>query len=239
MTQLYKSIALVFAGLFIIGTTTFAQEEASVEAKASCESSIDIGLDVMSSYIWRGSKFGTGPAFQPFIEKSCGDFAIGAWGSINSGSDEAFELDLYTSYSFPFGVSLTLTDYYFGGNYLGNNFDKLAAVHSLEPMIAYEYEELTFTAALMFLEGNKTDFYGEVSYAFENVDFAVGAGNGQYLINPEYGTPANEEDFAICNISLSTEKEVQLTDKFALPFTGSLILNPFAERLFLTVGFSL
>ena len=77
------------------------------------------GLDIYSSYIWRGLKFGTGPAFQPSVEFSAGGFAIGGWGSFSAGTDEAPESDLYATYGFDLGenasLGLTLTDYYFPG----------------------------------------------------------------------------------------------------------------------------
>src|SRR5665811_1971575 len=57
------------------------------------------GLDIYSSYIWRGAKFGSGPAFQPSVSYSTGGFEIGASGSVNASTDEALEIDLYTSYS--------------------------------------------------------------------------------------------------------------------------------------------
>ena len=77
-------------------------------------------LDIYSSYIWRGTKFGSGPAFQPYMEFSAGGFALGAWGSFNAGAEEAAEADLYASYGFDLSesttLSFTVTDYYFPGS---------------------------------------------------------------------------------------------------------------------------
>jgi hypothetical protein len=75
----------------------------------------DFGADVVSSYVWRGTQFGTGPHIQPYVSLSTGDLELGAWGSFpttaNGGGNE---LDLYASYSFgKFG--LTLTNYSFPG----------------------------------------------------------------------------------------------------------------------------
>lgn len=77
------------------------------------------GLDIYSSYVWRGTKFGSGPAFQPSVEFSAGGFAVGAWGSYSASTDEAAEADLYMNYGFELGekssLTFTVTDYYFPG----------------------------------------------------------------------------------------------------------------------------
>jgi hypothetical protein len=69
------------------------------------------GADFYSNYVWRGTKFGTGPAFQPSVKYTSGGLTIGVWGSFDaSGYTEA---DPYISFSLPFGLSLGLTDYYY------------------------------------------------------------------------------------------------------------------------------
>ena len=61
----------------------------------------DLGADVVSSYVWRGTQFGSGAHIQPWVSLSTGDLEVGAWGSFpttaNGGGNE---LDLYASYSF-------------------------------------------------------------------------------------------------------------------------------------------
>ena len=91
------SFVLLGSLLLASSATTFAQEEASAP-EAETSSAFDAGLDIYSSYIWRGLKFGSGPAFQPWVEGSFGGFSVGAWGSVNSSTDEAFEMDLYAGY---------------------------------------------------------------------------------------------------------------------------------------------
>jgi len=43
----------------------------------------------------------------------------------------------------------------------------------------------------------------------------------------------------LCNLGLSATKEIKITDHFSLPLTGSLILNPADERLFVVAAISL
>lgn len=236
-----------FFGIAILSvsmTQAIAQEtEATVAQENTCETKLDVGLDIYSSYIWRGLKFGYGPAFQPSIELTSGGFTLGAWGNVNanSGHDagndpEAFEADLYTSYSFPFGLTLGVNDYYFGGNYLGVNFNNMARTHSLEPFFEYVYDDnLTFYGGLMFMEERVTDFYCQVSYDFDLFNFAIGAGDGQYTTSPVYG---NGGDFGICNLTISKEKIIKVTDSFSIPVTGAVTLNPTIERFYAYVGLS-
>jgi len=197
------------------------------------------GLDIYSSYVWRGIKFGTGPAFQPSVEFSAGGFALGAWGSYCVSDNEAPEADLYASYGFDLGenasLSLTVTDYYFpapGTEYFnGNN-------HYFEPMVGIGAGPFSFSAAYMFYDGAGTngngsgDIYLEAAVTAGPVDITLGGGNGQYSMK-------NDAGFDICNIGISTSKEVKITDSFSLPVSGAVILNPSYNTLNVVVGISL
>jgi hypothetical protein len=180
------------------------------------------GLDIYSSYIWRGAKFGTGPAFQPYVDFTKGGFSAGAWGSVNAGAEEAFEMDLYAGYSFDFGLSLSVTDYYFGGDY----FD--GTMHFIEPAISFEAAGLSLTAAYMLGDG-VADAYVEAGYSFGALDLFVGAGNGAYT---------SDGGFMVCNVGLGTSKEIEITDAFSIPVSGSVVLNPSTKGFFIAVGIS-
>lgn len=204
--------------------SSFAQDESS---------SFTPGLDIYSSYIWRGSKFGTGAAFQPYLEYSAGGFAIGAWGSVSTGGayldtpkevigGEGFEMDLYLSYGFDFGLSIALTDYYFGGDW--TDFETM---HFFEPALSYEISNISLTGAYMIGE-DVSDTYLEASYS-GTVDLFIGAGDGQYT---------DDGDFMICNVGIGSSKEIAITDKFSLPLSGSVILNPSTGGFFITAGIS-
>ena len=235
-----KTFLVILASIFAFGTTSLFAQETPVEEKQPVEVSIDMGMDVMSSYIWRGLKFGEGAAIQSFVELTSNNFTLGAWNNINTGADEAFEINLYTSYEFPFGVTIGVTDYFGNSNVFGTNFEDLGKTHSIEPSLAYEYGELTFFGALMFyqdeLGASAQDFYGEISYEFDMFDFAIGAGDGRYVTSPQWGTVG---EFAICNISISKEKTIKITDSFSLPMKGAITLNPYNERFYAYVGISL
>lgn len=219
-----KTFKILFLGL----ATFFALNvQAQEEEKSSPWSA---GLDIYSSYIWRGSKFGTGVAFQPSVSYEKGGFSAGAWGSASSGDAEAFEADLYAGYSFG-AVSLTLTDYYFGGDWTSYSSN-----HYLEPMVGVSLGNFSFTGAYMFLPetddksfGEEGDAYLEAAYSFANVSLAVGAGDGQYTAY---------DGFNICNITVGTSKDVKVTESWTLPVSGAVTLNPTTGGFYIAAGIS-
>ena len=46
--------------------------------------SVDLGADIMSRYVWRGTDFGNTAAIQPSLSFSSGGFTVGAWGPSTS-----------------------------------------------------------------------------------------------------------------------------------------------------------
>ncbi len=219
------------------------------------------GLDIYSSYIWRGAKFGSGPAFQPSVEFSTGGFAIGAWGSVASSTDEGFEMDLYTSYSVG-GLTIGLTDYYFGGDWT-----EYKTMHYLEPSLSYAVGGFSISAYYMFLAGsdamagtagspamvNLTT--GAITPAVEGMDAVEASDFGSsadlyfeagysfssvdLTLGAGNGQYTVDGEFNICNIGVGTSKEVKLTESFSLPVSGAVILNPSTGGFFITVGISL
>lgn len=203
---------------------------------------VDAGLDIYSSYVWRGIKFGEGAAFQPWVEFSVGGFAIGAWGSYCVTDNEAAEADLYASYGFDLGenasLSLTVTDYYFPGTTADPVSWTDGDNHFFEPMVGVGVGAFSFTAAYMFYDGAgkdgdaSGDMYLEAAVTAGPVDISLGGGNGAYSMKDDAG-------FDICNIGISTSKEIKITDSFSLPLSGAVILNPSYESFHVVVGISL
>ena len=203
---------------------------------------VSAGLDIYSSYVWRGIKFGEGAAFQPSVEFSAGGFALGAWGSYCVSDNEAAEADLYASYGFDLGesgsLSFTVTDYYFPGTTAEPTSWMKSENHFFEPMIGLGVGPVSFTAAYMFYDGAgkdgaaSGDLYLEAGVTAGPVDITLGGGNGAYSMKDDAG-------FDICNIGISTSKEIKITDSFSLPLSGAVILNPSYESFHIVVGISL
>jgi hypothetical protein len=73
--------AFTFSSRLIVIGLALTFSAMNINAQEEPSSSFDVGADLVSNYIWRGSKFGTGPAVQPYVEFSAGNFALGSWGS--------------------------------------------------------------------------------------------------------------------------------------------------------------
>ena len=191
----------------------------------------DFGADVVSSYVWRGTQFGSGAHIQPYMTLGSGNLEAGVWGSFpttaNGGGNE---LDAYLSYDFgPF--ALTLTNYTFpgdGGTYGNSEYGFFKG----------DYTEISGSTSIMgvdLLAGYFTDveaLYIELGFAAGPVDIAIGYGDDQ-------GDAWYADGGAgIVNMSFSGSKEIQISDSYSLPVFGSFILNPDAEAAFLVFGIS-
>lgn len=206
-------------------------------------SPFSLGGDFVSSYVWRGSKIGSGPNIQPFIEFASGNFRLGTWGSFSlHQSGDFMEADLYASYAFDFGVSMGLTDYYYQGFPYFEFTDKVSS-HAFEVNLGYEIAGLSIAGNYILNDAslggpaNKAgggDMYFELGYGFENFDLFCGAGNGWHTNTDSDG----EDVFAICNIGIATSKEIEITENFRLPISGLLSLNPDKEEFNIVIGIS-
>ena len=191
----------------------------------------DFGADVVSSYVWRGTQFGTGPHIQPWMELGSGAFTGGIWGSFQTNSlalDSGNELDLWVSYDFG-PLALTVTNYSFpdsNGTYsAGGVFDGDMEVSGSTSIGSFDLTVGYFTA----LES----LYIEAGFPIGPIGLAVGYGSD----GPGTTTYAGG-DSGIVNISLSGEKEIKLSDAYSLPVFGSFIFNPDADAAFLVFGVS-
>ena len=197
------------------------------------DSPFSVGGDLVSSYIWRGTQFGSGPAIQPYLELALGNFTLGGWGSYCFTTNEAAEADLYLSYAFDFGLSLGLTDYYFPGTEYFD-YSTETGSHAFEINLGYEISGFALSANYMLNEAGSAgsaggDLYFEAGYSFSNFGLFAGAGDGWHT---------SDGEFALCNIGISAEKEIEITDSFALPVSGALVWNPERELFHVVVGIS-
>ena len=228
---------LLVVSLVMVPMNLKAQDkEPTSGARQSQKSNrFDVGGDLVSSYLWRGTKFGTGPAIQPYLEVAFGNLSIGGWGSYSFGNSSFAEADIYFSYGFDFGLSIGVTDYYFPGvdsDYF--DFSDSTGTHGLELNLGYEIKGFSVSANYMFNEAPTAgttggDMYFELGYAFNYFGIFLGAGDGWHT---------EGDKFALCNIGISSSKEIQITEKFSLPVSGSLIWNPEREQYHVVVGVS-
>jgi len=249
-----KSTLFIF--LFLIVGLSASFKISAQEDSTKLESPFSISCDLMSRYVWRGTDFGGSPSIQPGIAYGKGGFAIGAWAAYAINAPGEQEVDLYASYTFNDLLSLTVTDYYFPdelSDYKYFNYNSTATGHILEVSLSFNgTEKLPFTLLLacnvwgadaVRLNDDGTEgalqysTYAEASYAFKHLDVFVGFN----LTGAD--TSIGEAGFygdmpGVVNLGLSTTKEIQISEKFSLPLSVSLITNPQAEKIYLVAGFS-
>lgn len=130
-----------------------------VFGQRECVLNFDVGADLASRYVWRGTQFGgNSPSIQPYTSVSAFGLEVGAWGAYSlSGLNTGQEFDLYLTYSFLNEmISITATDYYFPDyatsfNYFEFDADKTG--HVLEGALGFSGPEkfpLSLTAAVNF-----------------------------------------------------------------------------------------
>ncbi|MCK5197861.1 MAG: hypothetical protein KAR21_05900 [Spirochaetales bacterium] len=223
----------LYCGTLTLLLAGFLGFPGNLKAQEQKPSPFSVGGDLVSSYLWRGTKFGTGPAIQPYLELALGNFSMGGWGSYCFTTNEAAEADLYLSYGFDFGVSIGFTDYYFPETeYFDYTIESSA--HAFEINLGYEISGFAIAANYFLNEAGGAgtaggDMYFELGYSFGYFGLLVGAGDGWHT---------SDGDFAFCNIGVTASKELQISDTYSLPVSGALILNPQTEQFHVVVGVS-
>lgn len=195
------------------------------------------GADIYSSFIWRGTKNGTGPAIQPVMEFTTGSFTAGAWGSIDFHGYQ--EVDLYVNFSLPSGFFLGLTDYY-SPDLKYFDFSRESGSHAFEFTAGFEKSNFTLEADYILNEAGGigsagNDLYFQAGYSFELFSLFAGAGNGWLTWDPDMET----NRFRLCNAGIEVSRTIKITETFNIPVTGQLVFNPDREQLFIVVGFTL
>ena len=216
---------------FFILLTSLLITVSAVRAQDKAESKFQIGTDVYTNYIWRGSKLGTGPSLQPSIEFTTGGLSLGVWGAFDANG--YMEADPYISYEFPFGLTLGMSDYYLPSLPLFEASDT-AGSHAFEINAGFTAGGLSLNANYIVNEAGGIgsagrDMYFQAGYEFREFNIFLGAGDGWHT---------SDGEFAICNIGIGAAKEIKITDTFSVPVSGQVIINPEREQLFVVVGFS-
>ena len=190
----------------------------------------DFGADVVSSYVWRGTQFGSGAHIQPYMDLGTGNLTGGVWGSFpTSAKGGGNELDLWVSYDFGL-LALTVTNYTFpneGGVYADG-----------EGLFNGDYTELAASTSIMGVDLS-AGYFTEVEALYVELGFSTGAVDIAF----GYGDDQADGFYAgggsgLVNMSFSGSKDIQISDNYALPVFGSFIINPEAETAFLVFGIS-
>jgi hypothetical protein len=204
----------------------------------------NLNVDVVSRYVWRGLQYSASPNVQPYLSFTFGNFTIGSWASYGIAEKYA-EVDLYASYSLG-SFSFTVSDYFSEDedNLKTNDYFDWRAdstTHSLEAAISWAGTEgfpLKATASVFFYGNDQSDesepyysSYFELGYPFKVGSFDIDVFAGATLNEGLYSDKAN-----LVNLGFKTSRDLQITDKYALPLSASFVVNPSAQDVFFVVG---
>ena len=128
-------------------------------------------------------------------------------------------------------MSIGITDYYYQGTpYFRYTTD--SSSHAFEINLEYKIKGFIISGNYIINKASKEgpanmggDLYFELSYGFKHFDIFIGAGNGWHT----FEHPGKGDVFEICNIGVSSSKELHITKSFSLPVSGAVILNPQTE----------
>ena len=228
------------------------------KAKSKSKIKLNVGADIMSRYIWRGTDYGHSPSIQPMLSLTAGGFEIGGWGAIATNSFYQ-EIDAYAKYTLK-NFSLIVTDYYIpsvtgvssspDSSYF--NFADEETAHSLEGSLMYKGGEklpLWIMGAVFFYGNDKRwgydaakdttnqtyySAYLEAGYTFNikenSVDLFLG-------FTPAAGAYGNT--MGVINMGLTGYRKIKITDDFELPVKASLIFNPQSSNVYFAFGITL
>ena len=234
--------------LILFGITLNSYSEEKIQKK----STISMGVDLASMYLWRGFDLGNGPAIQPWGEFSYKNFAFGSWGSYElTGTFK--EVDLYAKYTHK-DFSLLFTDLFFPGfeglnqNYF--NFKNQTTGHCAELGLSFNGSEKVPLSIYggFILYGVAHDSgsvntgkvnhspYLEVKYLGTLNDCAYNIFAG---FTPVKSTLYQTDGPAVFNFGLGAQKSVKVTPDFTFPVKLTLGSNPVIGKIYLAVIISL
>lgn len=198
----------------------------TVDTAAVDPFSLDVYL--YSRYVWRGVGFGASPSVQAQMAYTTGGFMAACYvsKSLNGNSiGFANTSNVMVGYKYK-GVSVVVDDYFF---YDEDNLDRYldwsdTTLHFIETRLRYDADRWygfagynVYAAETM----NRDGVYIEAGYRIPKHSLLLFAG---YLTD---GSDLNFTTTAgVTNIGITKEKRLRFSDKFSLPITGSLIVNP-------------
>ena len=234
-------IFILIAALAIFLTADLCARERGVKFSG--------GTDLVSTYVWRGVRE-SGPAFQPTLTMSAGNFSATACGSVDFDSTYK-EMDLTLAYSLG-PVTLSVADLY----WTGHADDRYFAVGSNSPhrieagasWVVSEKVPVTLSWYTVLFGAADVNDKGERAYAsyFEaacpftvkTVDMKAGVGMVPWNAAATYLT--GDRGFCVQNVFLNAGKSwtIKGTDSMSVGVFTNLIWNPALDDVNFVGGIS-
>lgn len=220
----------------------------SIQASQTAKIKLDAGVDLASTYLWRGIEIGNGPVIQPWSEFSYKNLTGGIWASTNFTGDSK-EIDLYVEYDFR-EFTFSFRDYFtvLGNGSEQNYFDfSRNTDHLSEVGLSFNgSDKIPIRISVdMVLYGLKLDpgprgvnhsVYSEVAYmgVYNDYSYALFAG-----FVPFTSSYYETNDFTFINLGFKVGRSLQLTDRFELPINVTFSTRPSHNSVCLAVEFNL
>ncbi|MBQ0074961.1 MAG: hypothetical protein KBT34_12300 [Prevotella sp.] len=219
----------------------------SISAFAQDKLTGNVGMDVVSRYIWRGQALGDA-SVQPSASIEYKGLSLGMWSSFSFlNKDDAKEFDLTLAYT-THGFNIGITDYYFSTRGSANKYFEYRnglSSHVWEANVGYDFGPVAiqwytnFAGADGVNKSGKRAYssYVEVSAPFKLVtcDWLATVGAVPYATS--FYSEAN--GFAVTNISLRATKAIPVCKKWDIPLFIEGSCNPSTKKGYFVAGFTL
>lgn len=233
MNVLMKSGVTACALLLTASGTAVAQDKPEAE----------VGLDLVSGYIWRGQDLGN-VSVQPALGISWKGISLSAWGSVGIDKDDTKEFDLTLGYTTG-GFSISLTDYWFNGGAGYFHYDAHDTSHVFEVQVGYDFGPVALNWYTNFAGDDGVNGDGDraySSYVAASVPFKLGGLDWTVEVGATPWETSFYNDgasgFEVCDISIGASKDIKLSGSFSLPLFAKATWNPATEGAYFVVGLS-
>ena len=239
--KMKRWVFILIAALAIFLTADLCARERGVKFSG--------GTDLVSTYVWRGVRE-SGPAFQPSLTMSAGNFSATAWGSVDF--DSAYkEMDLTLAYALG-PVTLSVADLYWTGHADDRYFVfDSRSPHRIEVGASWVVSEkvpVTLSWYTVLFGAADVNHKGERAYAsyFEaacpftvkTIDMKAGVGMVPWNAAATYLT--GYRGFCVQNVFLNAGKSwtIKGTDSMSVGVFTNLIWNPALDDVNFVGGIS-
>jgi hypothetical protein len=225
---------IALTGIMLSGSILYSQTDTVPAISTSGN------IDLVSRYIWRGQLLNNSACIQPGVSATWKDFTIGAWGtySITGAGDQ--ETDLFISKTIGF-VTVSVWDYW-----TFNDTDEIDYFNYRDQTTSHLFEAqillsggsilpFNLLASYMFYGADPSrSVYLELQYEheFKIADLQVFA--GYQAKGTGYAGHAG-----FVNIGCTMTRSIEISDRWALPVSLSLVTNPAARSAWLVAGITL
>ena len=218
-----------------------ASQAAMVKAQDRVE--VNVGADVVSSYIWRGQDLGN-VSIQPTLSIGYQGFSLTAWGSAGFSKEDTKEFDLTLGYAAK-GFSVSVTDYWFNNGPGYFHYGARNTAHVFEAQVGYDFGFLSANWYTNFAGNDGVNSDGNRAYSsYFNLTAPFSLGGLEWSAsvgatpwaNTFYNGGAN--GFEVTDVSIGAAKEIRVTDSYSFPVFARAIWNPATEDAYFVFGIS-